>query len=270
MAGVHGPRSLADRPQLELERRGSRRRRASRGCRSSRAASTARRRGRARSSGSPAWKGSWRGATGSARRPMPGSCRLTRSRMRSTGPILICAGKRWRSCSAGICALTASTKLAAAHQLEVGDDGGAHAVAAVDQLDLHRVALEHRRQHAAQRRRSPARSSARRSSWRYGGNSAGRRALAGEGRQVAGELQAVAVELAAGAAFGAGGVLAQHRLGAVERLQHQEVGHLRDAVAQLAHARGERLRALLRSGRAAASRAPTAARSRRCATCGAM
>ena len=40
-------------------------------------------------------------------------------------------------------------------------------------------------------------------------------------------------------------MLAKHRLGAVERLQHEEVGHLRDAVAELAHARRERARALV-------------------------
>ena len=130
-----------------------------------------------------------------------------------------------------------------ARQIGVGEDRHAHAVAAVDQIELHRVALEHRREHAAQlgddRKecgvqivvpverefvRKPR--------------------FARESGQIAGQLQAGEIKLLRMAVRGLS-VLAKDRLGAVEGLQHQEIGHLGNAVAQLAHAPGQGTGALL-------------------------
>jgi hypothetical protein len=116
-------------------------------------------------------------------------------------------------------------------------------VAAVDELDLQRIALEHGREH-------PPQVGDHRNEGRVQLVVAVRRIfvrdarVARERREVAGELQAIEVELARMRARHQR-VLAKDRLGAVERLQHQEVGHLRDAVAELAHARRERARALV-------------------------
>ncbi|MNL86201.1 hypothetical protein D3C87_2148170 [compost metagenome] len=57
-------------------------------------------------------KGSSRGATGSARSGMPGSWRLTRSRICSTEPIFIEIGNWLRSVSVGMLASAISTKRA--------------------------------------------------------------------------------------------------------------------------------------------------------------
>ena len=85
-----------------------------------------------------------------ARSVMPGSCRLTRSLMRSTGPSLDCAGKRWRTCSVGNCERYGEHEAERCAAVGVGNHRGAHAVAAVDQLDRHRVALDHGREQCAQ------------------------------------------------------------------------------------------------------------------------
>src|ERR1700733_16290605 len=52
------------------------------------------------------------GAIGSGSTAMAGRCRRTRSRILSGGPILTCDGKRLRTTSLGLSALTASTNCA--------------------------------------------------------------------------------------------------------------------------------------------------------------
>ena len=107
---------------------------------------------------------------------MPGSCRLTRSRMRSTGPILVCAGKRWRSCSAGIDALTASTKPA----LRTSSRSDTTAVRTPCLRSTSSICTTFASSTADNMRRSSSSTGVkqpRRSSCRYGGKLGGRRAL---------------------------------------------------------------------------------------------